>query len=674
MSTGEAVERAERGSTLARLSARAAGPLLFAVRLWVSVCLALYLAFVLQLPDPSWAGTTAALVCQPQLGASLRKGSFRLIGTAVGGIAIVLIAAAFPQSRVGFLGALALWAAVCGFAGALLKNFAAYGAGLAGFTAAVIAADILGQTGGANDQVATFAFFRVVEIAIGIVSAGVVLALTDLGRARRELGVEFAAVAATALAGFAGAISTTDPDEPASRAVRRETMRRVIALDPMIDTAIGEASDLRYRSRILQGAVDGLIETIIAWRTLAIHLGPSSRSNDDKDRTPIEPIVRGLAVTPQEALRNPARLRDACGGAARAAVRIAPASPPSQLMADAVAVGLIGMARALNGLTLLVDPARTRRADSLSVVTVPDWLPPSVVAVRAFAATALVSLFWIVTAWPSGTTAIIFAVVAVVLFPLQGERAYSAAMSFLIGCVLSAVFAGLILFGVLPRVSSFVGLALTLGLAFVPLGVLIAWPWRPMVVSAAAFNLVPFLSLQNVPVYDAAQFYNSVLAILGGIAAGVVMIRVVPPPSPEMRTRRLLRFALQDIRRLAEGRRPRLRTTWEGRALARLIALPDQAEPIERSYMASTLAVGAHILRLREAAPRFVSAGALEAALAPIAEGRVATALTRLATLDRELTTAAPEARIALRLRAAALAISEELAAYPEFFEQRGRT
>jgi len=101
--------------------------------------------------------------------------------------------------------------------------------------------------------------------------------------------------------------------------------------------------------------------------------------------------------------------------------------------------------------------------------------------------------------------------------------------------------------------------------------------------------------------------------------------------------------------------------------------LPDAAEPIERAYMGSTLAVGARILRLRQVAPRFVSAAALDAALVPIAEGHVAAALEGLANLDRQLTAAAPGARIALRLRAAALAVSEELAAYPEFFEQRGR-
>src|SRR5271165_2273597 len=56
-------------------------PLLFGLRLWASVCLALYVAFWLELDNAYWAGTTAAIVCQPQLGASLRKGWFRMIGT-----------------------------------------------------------------------------------------------------------------------------------------------------------------------------------------------------------------------------------------------------------------------------------------------------------------------------------------------------------------------------------------------------------------------------------------------------------------------------------------------------------------------------------------------------------------------------------------------------------------
>src|SRR5580698_1008323 len=113
--------------------------LLFGLRLWVSVCLALFIAFWLELDNPFWAGASAAIVSQPQLGASLRKGWFRIVGTGVGAVMIVLLTALFPQDRIGFLGFLALWGGVCAFVATALRNFASYGAALAGYTAAIIA-------------------------------------------------------------------------------------------------------------------------------------------------------------------------------------------------------------------------------------------------------------------------------------------------------------------------------------------------------------------------------------------------------------------------------------------------------------------------------------------------------------------------------------------------------
>jgi uncharacterized membrane protein YccC len=126
----------------------ASPPLLYALRLWASVCLALYIAFWLQLNNPFWAGTSAAIVCQPQLGASLRKGWFRMIGTVVGAAMIVVLTSLFPQDRIGFLVLLALWGGICGLTATVLHNFASYSAALAGYTAAIIAADTLGATGG----------------------------------------------------------------------------------------------------------------------------------------------------------------------------------------------------------------------------------------------------------------------------------------------------------------------------------------------------------------------------------------------------------------------------------------------------------------------------------------------------------------------------------------------
>src|SRR6202453_2796581 len=192
------------GASLAEWLRAATPAFLFALRMWGSVCLSLYVAFQLELDEPSWSATTAAIICQPVLGASLRKAPFRLIGSVIGAIGIVILAGLFRQRLEGFLVGLALWCAVSAFIATLLRNFAAYAAALAGYTAAILASDVLGPVGATNSgDVTIMAIDRGLEVGIGIASAGVVLALTDLGHSRRKLGAELASLSTALMDGFA---------------------------------------------------------------------------------------------------------------------------------------------------------------------------------------------------------------------------------------------------------------------------------------------------------------------------------------------------------------------------------------------------------------------------------------------------------------------------------------
>ena len=237
-------------------------PLAFGFRLWVSVCLSLYVAFWLELDNPYWAGTTAALVCQPHLGASLRKGWYRMIGTIVGGIAIVMLTACFPQDRVAFLAGLALWGAACAFVATILRNFLALAAQLAGITAAIIAGNQLGATGGVNGEAFRLAVARCSEICIGIVCAGIVLAGTDFGSANRRLATQIAAIATELIRRFAAALALVGSEHLQTQPVRQELTRRAVELGSTIEEAIGESSQLRQNSPVLQAAVDGLLKAL----------------------------------------------------------------------------------------------------------------------------------------------------------------------------------------------------------------------------------------------------------------------------------------------------------------------------------------------------------------------------------------------------------------------------
>src|SRR5260221_10905118 len=183
-------------------SAKVGPSLLFGLRLWTAVCLALFVAFWLELDNPFWAGASAAIVCQPQLGASLRKGWFRMIGTVVGATMIVVLTACFPQDRIAFLVLLAFWCGLCAFAATVLRNFASYSAALAGYTAAIIAADNLGATGGASSDVFLLPVTRASEICMGIAWAGIILPGSDLGGAQGRLAESFADLADGSMGGF----------------------------------------------------------------------------------------------------------------------------------------------------------------------------------------------------------------------------------------------------------------------------------------------------------------------------------------------------------------------------------------------------------------------------------------------------------------------------------------
>jgi uncharacterized membrane protein YccC len=652
--------------------------LLFALRLWASVCLALFVAFWIQADTPHWAGTSAAIVCQPQLGASLRKGWFRMIGTVVGAAMIVVLTAWFPQDRVGFLGLLALWCAVCAFVATVLHNFASYAAALAGYTAAIVAANTLGATGGASSDVFLIAVFRASEICIGIVCAGIVLAATDLGGTQRRLAASFADLAAAIAGGFARTLDMGGPQRPDTQAARRELVRGVIALEPAVDQALGESSHVRYHAWTLQTAVNGLFRALDGWRGVAAHL---SRLSDNLNPQETETILRSIplelrsAGAPTRWLADPIALRRVCAQAVHRLLAMPAYSPSLRLLADESAKVLNGILRVLDGLTLLVDAANPPSSGHRSSrPIVPDWLPALVNAARAFVVIVAAELFWIATAWPNGATTFVFAAIVMLLLSPKGDLAYGGSIAFALGVVICVVVAAIIKFAVLPAFETFPAFCLALGLYLVPAGFALASSRQPAAIAvfgSIAVNVMPLIAPTNPMTYDTSQFYNTALAIAVGCGIAPLAFALLPPLSPALRTRRLLSLTLRDLRR-AIVLPPAKLEDWEGLMYARLAALPDQAEPLQRAQLLAALSVGSEIIQLRHLAACVGAAVELDAALAAFAQGNSAIAIARLRQLDRRLASA-PDAgadeTTALRARARILVICEALSEHASYFD-----
>jgi hypothetical protein len=169
--------------------------------------------------------------------------------------------------------------------------------------------------------------------------------LADFGGARRRLAALVGAVSSGIAGGFIATLGSAGAGFERTQNLRREQLRRVIALDPVIDQAFGESSELRYYSPVLQRGVGGLYAALAAWRTASVLL---SRLNREQAREVVNSV---LPLAPPELraesetdwLERPGSLRGAANRAARKLMTMPAETPALQLLADKTAAGFSGL-------------------------------------------------------------------------------------------------------------------------------------------------------------------------------------------------------------------------------------------------------------------------------------------------------------------------------------------
>ncbi|WP_048709396.1 FUSC family protein [Microvirga massiliensis] len=573
---------------------------MFSIKTFGAAALALYVAFALELTQPTWAMLTVFVVSQPIAGMVVAKSLFRVIGTVVGATVALALVAAFAQSPSLFLTCLALWIGAGTFTSVLLRDApAAYGAMLSGYTAAIIGV----PAALAPETAFDYAVGRCLEIILGIGCATLVSQVVF----PRTAGVALKTsvnTTTTAVADWMGDVLRGESQEDKVLADQRKMIADVIALDNLRIYAGFDTPSVRAAGdvvRHLQGNLLSLLSILVSindrlellrnrapakYEALLDILGRTAARLQQADRARIDPDLEAATEQlRQEALRRLPTFDDM--------VRDHETIPVRNVllrMGDLLATWqrIIDLREALlsdRPVSLSEAAPSTARYRDVTFALVAGSISATAVLVTA--------AFWIASGWSQGSTAVIFSGVICSILGALDDPATSAA-NFLRMTLLSVIFAAIYMFAVFPAIDGFTSLIIALVPFYLPFGIVLGLPRIGLKVTPLGLNLIAFLGLTNTrSPPDLAGFANSSLALLGGIGIGILMFRLLRPLGVEWMVRRIRRGVLRDLERLAVSQAPVSRDRFASRMFDRINALfsrLDASQPDQRALMRSTLA------------------------------------------------------------------------------------
>ena len=575
----------------------------FSGKAFAAASLAFYVALWIDLPRPYWAVTTVYVVSAPFAGPTLSKAIYRLLGTALGGIGAVLLVPNLVTSPELLTVGLSLWTGVCLLLSLLDRRPHSYVFMLAGYTAPIIGFPSVDDPGG----IFITAIARVQEIGLGIVCASLVGAIVlpqPIGRAfagrvgtwlqdaalllRRAMsgGLGQAGVSATGLAAAAievDLLATHLGFDPASpRQARRwaEMLRsRMLLLLPLSSSIADRLAALPEGQRPV--LVEAAVRAVEGWLERGASAGEA-----DAVRASIERARRGLerdgvpdwsgvlASNLLSRLQEVVDLQVDCGSLMRHIL----GAPGRPMLAARDIAGARG--------------TRARHADVG-------------LAVRSAAAAVLAIMlgagFWIVTAWPEGSSLPVMAAVVCSFFstidsPVRPQLSF--ALWSLVAVVVSAGY----VFALLPLAHNYEMVVLLLAPMLLGAGLVAANPATSLAGLALCANIPTLIGLQGRYTADFPGFVNGGLALVGGLCLGALVTSVARVVQPHWVAQRILKASWVTLARAAEQRGRGNRADFASLLLDRVGQLASrQGGGAARPDMMAVIRIGLNILDLRRA-------------------------------------------------------------------------
>jgi uncharacterized membrane protein YccC len=500
------------------------------------------LSMLFQLDQPRLAMITVFIVMRPQTGLILTKSLYRIGGTVAGILVSFVLISCFAQERVLFLLGLALWVAFCTAGAAFYRDFKSYGFVLAGYVA------VLAGLMAAPQPLAFFPFAvtRLSEVTLGIICAGLIndiifpQRLSDqLFRTVQTRYADFIAFIHASLSGKA------TPSQLAN--MQLKLVGNVVALESIRSAAIFEDPEVRARDKKIQGLNSTFMAastTFYSFHQLLTRLTRNSTSAGAALSEIYDSLGQTLVTTAaapssaagaRETARHIAAFRTMLSKKAASVKKDFPAlAEPENSVDFETAIELLH--RFLHELhtytrvyaSLADKQQELNSADDMSFITHTDPLAAFLAGGRAFIAVALVSIFWIATAWPYGGSMLSFVAVTSALFgsvPDQQRGVRHMTIGHGSGFVAAFLFECFIL----PSLDGFTLLCTAL-VPFLMIGpYIITYPRWAAIGTGYVVFFCAMLSPTNPMVFNPVGILNEgPAALAGSLIAGLVFMTLIP--------------------------------------------------------------------------------------------------------------------------------------------------
>jgi len=552
-----------------------AGQWRYALRNAIAMCLALWVAFLLDLDEPYWAFTSAAVVSFPTVGGVISKSIGRIAGSLLGAAASVLIAGQCLNDPWLFTFYIAAWIAVCTYVSNHYQNNVAYAFALAGYTAAIIAFSTAESTD--SMQIFDIAQARVCEVITGLLCGAFMMMLlpstsdgtnllTSLRRMHQRL-LEHAAM-------------LWHPETtPEMRASHEGLIGQILTMNILRIQAFWSNHRLRSRNNVLNFLLHRqlrLTSVISSIRRMLVNW---------PDRPEVlQDVLRDIIKELQDPETNKYRL-------AKILSRIYPQDPSDYRLRTFYLRLRYFCWLYLQGSRWIRHVENSTPEDSFSPPKVhsiarhTDSMESAYNALRTFVVIIIGCAFWMSTQWDEGAGALTITAITCVLYstsasPMTSLTTLFKAMVLLsIGCYLAK-------FGLMIQIDDFWVFCAFLLPVLLTMQLLklqnpkTAALWGQLIVFMGSFLLVT-----NPPEYDYSSFVNDNIAKICGVLLAAVAFQILRPSSDKRKSRRIIRALRLDFMDQISRHPQQDESQFESRIYHRISQLNQSKDEVSRIWV-----------------------------------------------------------------------------------------